>query len=124
MSDLIERQKALDAIQQRADRVDSVYSAFWEGLIIAQDIVKNVPSAEPERKTFHVIDRQTGREADPYDIALNEDWAKGLMYCDMEGFALLEDGTLILTDECGRYEFPPDSDRFEIVFDCGAEMKK
>ena len=50
MSDLIDRQKALDAIQQRADRVDSVYSAFWEGLIIAQDIVKNLPSAEPERK--------------------------------------------------------------------------
>lgn len=50
MSDLIERQKALDAIQQRADRVDSVYSAFWEGLIIAQDIVKNLPSAKPERK--------------------------------------------------------------------------
>ena len=50
MSDLIDRKKALDAIQQRADRVDSVYSAFWDGLIIAQDIVKNLPSAEPERK--------------------------------------------------------------------------
>ena len=50
-SDLISRQAALDAIQQRADRVDSVYIAFWEGLIIAQDIVKNVPSAEPDRKT-------------------------------------------------------------------------
>lgn len=56
MSDLIDRQKALDAIQQRADRVDSVYSAFWEGLIIAQDIVKNVPSAEPERKIIHCKD--------------------------------------------------------------------
>ena len=56
MSDLIDRQKALDAIQQRADRVDSVYSAFWEGLIIAQDIVKNLPSAEPERKKGEWID--------------------------------------------------------------------
>lgn len=56
MSDLISRQKVLDAIQQRADRVDSVYSAFWEGLIIAQDIVKNVPSAEPERKKGEWID--------------------------------------------------------------------
>lgn len=55
-SDLISRQAALDAIQQRADRVDSVYSAFWEGLIIAQDIVKNVPSAEPERKKGKWID--------------------------------------------------------------------
>lgn len=50
MSDLISRQAALDAIQQRADRVDSVYSAFWEGLIIAQDIVENIPSAEPVPK--------------------------------------------------------------------------
>ena len=50
MSELINRQAALDTIQQRADRIDSVYSAFWEGLIIAQDIVKNIPSAEPERK--------------------------------------------------------------------------
>lgn len=49
MSDLIEKQTALDAIQKRADRVDSVHSAFWEGLIIAKDIVKNIPSAEPER---------------------------------------------------------------------------
>ena len=56
MSDLIEKQKAVDAIQHRADIVDSVYSAFWEGLIIAQDIVKNIPSAEPERKTGKWID--------------------------------------------------------------------
>lgn len=50
MSDLISRQAALDAIQERANEIDSVYSAFWEGLIIAQDIVRNLPSAEPEWK--------------------------------------------------------------------------
>ncbi len=50
MSDLINRQDAVNAIQKRADEVDSVYSAFWEGLKIAQDIVEKVPSAEPERK--------------------------------------------------------------------------
>ncbi len=49
MSDLIRREDAIEAIQQRADKIDSVYSAFWEGLIIAQDIVKNIQSAEPER---------------------------------------------------------------------------
>ncbi len=32
MSDLINRQDAINAIQKRADEVDSVYSAFWEGL--------------------------------------------------------------------------------------------
>ena len=56
MSDFIERQKAVDAIQHRADIVDSVYSAFWEGLIIAQDIVKNIPSAGPEQKKGKWID--------------------------------------------------------------------
>ena len=50
MNDLIRREDALDAIQKRADKIDSVYSAFWEGLIIARDAVKNVPSAEPEPK--------------------------------------------------------------------------
>ena len=58
-------------------------------------------------KTFTVIDNLTGREADTYEIALHEQWAKHLMYCDMEGFALMEDGTLILIDECGRFEYCP-----------------
>ena len=52
MSDFIRREDVLDAIQKRADEVDSVYSAFWEGLKIAQDIVEKVPSAEPERQDF------------------------------------------------------------------------
>ena len=41
-------------------------------------------------------------------IALNEDWAKHLCYCDMEGFAIQEDGTLILTDECGKFAYCPE----------------
>ena len=63
---------------------------------------------------FWVVDKKTGREADPEDIALHEDWAKGLIYCDMEGFAILQNGSLILVDECGNYEFCP-KDRFEVV---------
>ena len=50
MSDFIRREDVLDAIQKREDEVDSVYSAFWEGLKIAQDIVEKVPSVESERK--------------------------------------------------------------------------
>ena len=46
MSDLIRREDAIDAIQKRANEIDSVYSAFWQGLQIAQDIVEKVPSAE------------------------------------------------------------------------------
>ena len=64
--------------------------------------------------TFRVIDKKTGKEADTWEIALKEDWAKRLCYCDMEGFAIEEDGTLLLLDECGRFEYCPEG-RFEIV---------
>lgn len=40
------------------------------------------------RLAFHVLDTKTGEYPDLWDIALNEDWAKSLMYCDMEGFAI------------------------------------
>lgn len=63
---------------------------------------------------FSVIDKKTGKYPDLEKIALEEDWADGLMYCDMEGFALEEDGTLLLLDECGRQACCP-PDRFEIV---------
>lgn len=66
--------------------------------------------------TFKVIDKKTGKEADTYKIALKEDWAKHLMYCDMEGFAIEEDGSLVLMDECGNVAYCP-ADRFEIVFE-------
>jgi len=56
---------------------------------------------------FKVIDNRTREKADPQEIALHEDWAKSLMYCDMDGFAINEDGTLILLDECGRFEYCP-----------------
>ena len=64
---------------------------------------------------FNVIDKQTGKEPDLEKIALNEDWAKDLIYCDMDGFAIMEYGDLILLDECGKHVFCP-ADRFEIVF--------
>lgn len=62
---------------------------------------------------FYVFDKKTGKEADTYEIALNEDWAKHLMYCDMDGFAIEQDGTLVLIDECGQLAYCS-SDRFEI----------
>jgi len=65
--------------------------------------------------TFSVIDNKTGRKADTYQIALKEEWAKHLMYCDMDGFAITEDGTLVLLDECGGVAYCP-NDRFQIVF--------
>lgn len=62
---------------------------------------------------FAVIDKQTKKEADEYEISLKEDWAKCLCYCDMDGFAITQDGNLILLDECGKYTYCP-CDRFEI----------
>lgn len=69
-----------------------------------------------DRNLFRVIDTKTGKEADTYEIALNEDWAKSLIYCDMEGFAIEEDGTLVLEDECGNYVYCPEG-RFYLEWD-------
>ena len=41
--------------------------------------------------------------------------AKDLMYCDMEGFFISEDGQLVFADECGNFRYYP-SDRFKVVF--------
>lgn len=67
-------------------------------------------------ETFTVIDTKTGKEADEYAIALYEDWAKHLCYCDMEGWAIENDGTLLLVDECGRFAYA-DRERFKVVWD-------
>lgn len=63
---------------------------------------------------FEVKDKKTGKYADVERIARREKWAKDLMYCDMEGFAILQDGQLLLLDECGKYRYCP-ADRFEII---------
>ena len=60
---------------------------------------------------FSVIDTKTGKTPDYEKIALTEEWASGLMYSDINGFAVDEDGHLLLTDECGGYSFCP-TDRF------------
>jgi hypothetical protein len=44
---------------------------------------------------------------------MREPWAKGLICYAMEGFAIEEDGTLILLDECGRHAYPPEG-RFRV----------
>ena len=118
--DLISRAEVVEHFRRlkEASETNGQYNeGFVDGLDFCITFISTLPSAEPERKTFHVIDKTTGKEADPYEIALNEDWAKSLCYCDMEGFAILEDGTLILVDECGRFEFIQENDRFEIVWD-------
>lgn len=67
---------------------------------------------------FTVIDLKTGEYPDVERIALREEWAKGLIYCDIDGFYLGQDGELILADDCGNFAFCPIG-RFkvEIEFD-------
>jgi hypothetical protein len=63
---------------------------------------------EPAR--FTVVWSTTGEPVthkQQSDIALYVPWAKGLVYCDMKGFVVEDDGTLILLDECGNYREPP-----------------
>lgn len=69
--------------------------------------------------TFKVIDNETGKEPDLEDIALNEEWAYRLIHCDMQGFAITDEGDLLMIDECGQYEPCPEG-RFTVVTE-GAE---
>lgn len=70
---------------------------------------------------FTVIDTTTNEYPDVEKIALTEDWAKHLIYCDIEGFAISEDGTLLLLDECGGVAYCP-GDRFKLIFDSDEEI--
>ena len=65
---------------------------------------------------FRVIDKKTGKEADPYEITRHEEWAYSLVYCNIEGFAITQDGSLVLMDECGNFVYC-DADRFKVVFE-------
>ena len=71
------------------------------------------PPNEPPLLEFDVVDTTTGKYPDWERIAREEAWAKGLVYCDMDGVAIREDGYLILLDGCGNYVSCP-LDRFEI----------
>lgn len=90
-----------------------------DGAVIAHKFIDRIIALlkeQPHGETFTVIDIKTGKEADEYDIALHEEWAKHLCYCDMEGWAIENDGTLLLVDECGRFAYA-DRERFKVVWD-------
>ena len=69
---------------------------------------------------FEVFNADGSPIDDIEKIAASEEWAKGLIYCDLEGFALTEDGLLVLLDECGNVAYPP-SDRFKVNVRIGRE---
>ena len=83
--------------------------------LMSMDVLALLKEQE-HSETFIVIDNKTGKEADTYDIALHEDWAKHLCYCDMDGWAIEEDGTLLLVDECGQFAYA-DRERFKVKWE-------
>ena len=88
------------------EEIEELYSRLAE-------LEDKIESGRLVELPFAVIDKQTKKEADEYEISLKEDWAKCLCYCDLDGFAITQDGNLILLDECGKYTYCP-CDRFEI----------
>lgn len=91
---------------------EAVHNAYEHGFYNAVRMMKEQEHSE----TFIVIDNKTGEEADMYNIALHEEWAQHLCYCDMEGWAIEDDGTLLLVDECGRFAYA-DRERFKVKWE-------
>ena len=90
---------------------------------VVEKIVDTQPTLTPPNDMdlgFDVIDAKTGEYPDLEKIALTEEWAQGLVYCDMDGFAVREDGSLILLDECGNCVSCPPR-RFEIRLQDGGD---
>ena len=68
---------------------------------------------------FKVIDKRSGKEPIfDFNHIFREKWFKesNLIYCDIDGWYIGEDGTLILLDDCGNAAYPP-SNRFEVLFE-------
>ena len=84
----------------------------------ALDLLNERAQQPHSKKLFTVIDKKTGKEADARNIAFHEEWAleQGLIYCSIDGFALLQDGTMLLCDRCGNTAVC-EPERFEVVWD-------
>lgn len=114
----IDAYQAIDIIDEWLDSVGTVMvgkglSSYGELIGCIEDAPTLTPPNELLTLEFDVVDTTTGKYPDWERIAREEAWAKGLVYCDMDGIAIREDCSLILLDECGNcVSCPPD--RFEI----------
>lgn len=100
---------------------DLVYKLYFEQKDRIAELEDKIESGTLVEFPFCVFDKKKNKEADCYKIALKEDWAKCLCYCDMDGFAITQDGMFILLDECGKYTYCPDN-RFKVVAE--AQLKE
>ena len=63
--------------------------------------------------SFHVLDKKTMKEVnldDFIELARNNN----LMEFDLEGYALQEDGMLLLCDECGKFTYVSREEKYVI----------
>lgn len=119
MQDIEKVIKGLEVCTKRSMKCNTENCPYWSNddcLDRLQEDALALLKEQTHGETFTVIDTKTGKEADEYAIALHEDWAKHLCYCDMEGWAIENDGTLLLVDECGRFAYA-DRERFKVVWD-------
>lgn len=70
---------------------------------------------------FSVKYKETGIPVNIDDIA-EEEWAKNLIQCDMEGVFIGEDGQLILADECGNFVYVPREGKYIITVFVGTNI--
>lgn len=115
---IIDAYRAIDMIDEWIDSVGTVLvgkglSSYGELIGCIEDTPTLTPQSESLTLEFDVVDTKTGQYPDWEHIARTEDWADGLVYCDIDGIAILEDGSLVLLDECGNC-VPCPRDRFEI----------
>lgn len=64
---------------------------------------------------FEILNRNDLKEltrADLQALAKNTD----LMSMDLEGFAIQEDGQLVICDECGRFDYVPREGKYVIRY--------
>lgn len=114
---MVDRDKVINELVEHIESALSVDSDYVD--CVRTDLLQYTVALLKEQEhseTFIVIDTKTGEEADPYEIALHEDWAKHLCYCDMDGWAIEDDGTLLLVDECGRFAYE-DRERFKVKWE-------
>ena len=117
MADYIEKEAMRKALREQ-ERLRGLKGLGW-----VEAAMDRLPTLTPPNDMdlgFDVIDTKTGEYPDLEKIALTEEWAQGLVYCDMDGFAVREDGSLILLDECGNCVSCPPG-RFEIRLQDGGD---
>lgn len=71
----------------------------------------SIPDNSAGDPLFTVIDTETGEEPEIASLG----WDLGLCGCDMEGYAVTQDGILLICDECGSFSYL-NQDRFKIVY--------